>query len=195
MKRLGLIIVIALMLTVGGVYATFNYAQNDVPSVNAMLNKTIAAADTDGEKGTIAIDVETFLFKIDDKGLLAGGPKTLTTGYTSQGNVKVTFTPAQGADEEVVNGGVNLKLEISFANNKYNGTDVFITTTDYTAGGVVLGKGTKNALGVFEYTVNLGQYLAVNEFSLPTLTDYNSFSDFFTHPDNAKVTITVSEVK
>lgn len=189
MKKLGLIILMALVLTVGGVYATFNYAQADVQQT-ATLNKSIAGTNTETPKGEIAIDVEGFGLKIDDT------TRTLKTGLTTQGNVKVTFTPAKGADALVADEGVNLKLEISFTNNTYrqNGVDyeVFKTTTAYGTG-VTLGKGTKNG-DKFEYTVDLGQYLTVNEIPLPTLADYNAFETFFTNPANAVVTITVSEV-
>lgn len=194
MKKLGLIILMALVLTVGGVYATFNYAQAEVDSKTATLEKTLAGAATTTPKGEIAIDVGTFLLKIDDT------TKTLKTGLTTQGNVKVTFTPAKGADGSVATGGVNLKLEISFTNNTYrlNGVDyeVFKTTTpDYNATtGVVLGTGTKNG-DKFEYTVDLSKYLTVSEIPLPTLADYNAFKTFFENPANAVVTVTVSEVK
>lgn len=194
MKKLGLIILMALVLTVGGVYATFNYAHADVKPTTATLNKGIAGTgDTPIAKGTITTNVEGFLLKIDDT------TETLTTGLRTQGNVKVTFTPATGADASVAADGVNLKLEISFSNNTYrlNGVDyeVFKTTAAYNATtGVVLGTGTKNG-DKFEYTVDLGKYLTVSEIPLPTLADYNAFKTFFENPANAVVTITVSEVK
>lgn len=196
MKKLGLIILMALVLTVGGVYATFHYAQADVQQT-ATLNKSLKPADTNTPKGEIKIDVEGFLLTIDDT------TKTRTTGLVAQGTVKVTFTPAQGADALVADEGVNLKLEISFTNNTYsrNGEhyEVFQTTTDYKATtGIVLGKGTKNESGTFEYTVDLSPYFTVSEIPLPTLEDYNAFAGWFSsseEPGNAVVTITVSEVK
>lgn len=195
MKKLGLIILMALVLTVGGVYATFDYAQANVQQT-ATLNKSIAGVDKDTPKGTIKIDVEGFGLTIDDT-----PEKTLTTGLRTQGNVIVTFTPAKGADASVADEGVNLKLEISFTNNIYkqNGVDykVFKTTDAYKeTTGVVLGKGTKKG-DKFEYTVDLGQYLTVSEIPLPTLADYNAFAGWFLRseePRNAVVTITVSEV-
>lgn len=199
MKKLGLIILMALVLTVGGVYATFNYAHATVDSVTTPLNKGIAGTgDKPIPKGTISTNVEGFLLKIDDT------TETLTTGLKTQGTVKVTFTPAKGADASVAADGVNLKLEISFTNNTYrlNGVDyeVFKTTGGYEATtGLVLGTGTKNeANGTFEYTVDLGKYLTVSEIPLPTLADYNAFAGWFLRseePGNAVVTITVSEVE
>lgn len=195
MKRLGLIIAMALVLTVGGVYANFNYAQGDVDTVNAYPDKTIAGTSVDTAKGTIGIDVSGFTIRVDDKGVLEHGEGngTLVTGYKNQGTVQVTFTPAKGADATVTDEGVTLKLTISFSNNKYNGTEIFKTIGGYEETGILLGKGNKNVdTGVFEYDVKLGKYLAVNEISLPTKSDYDNF---LTAYGNAKITVTVSEVK
>lgn len=198
MKKLGLIILMALVLTVGGVYATFNYAREEVASVTTQaLAKGIAKADTTTPKGTIDLDVSQVLLRIDDSN------KNHKTGLEIGNSViTVTFTPSEKAEPLVAADGVNLKLEISFANNTYtlNGVDyeVFKTTTpDYNATtGVVLGKGTKNVdSGKFEYTVDLSKYLTVSAIPLPTLADYEHFERFFTAAGNAVVTITVSEVK
>lgn len=55
MKKLGTIICIALMLTVGGVYATFNYAQTTAGSVEETVGHTIEGAVTNTAKGTIGL--------------------------------------------------------------------------------------------------------------------------------------------
>ncbi len=197
MKKLGLIILMALVLTVGGVYATFDYARATVDSVTTQaLDKSIAGAKEDTPKGTIAIDVSKVLLHINDT------KKNHKTGLEiGNSEIQVTFTPAANAEPLVVDEGVNLKLEISFTNNKYklNGVDhdVFQTKGYDTTTGIVLGKGTKNVgSGKFEYTVDLSQYLTVNEIPLPTLSDYNAFAGWFLsseQPGNAVVTITVSE--
>ena len=196
MKKLGLIILMALVLTVGGVYATFNYAREEVASVTTQaLAKGIAKADTTTPKGTIDLDVSQVLLRIDDSN------KNHKTGLEIGNSViTVTFTPSEKAEPLVAADGVNLKLEISFANNTYtlNGVDyaVFKTKGYDTTTGIVLGKGTKNVVsGKFEYTVDLSQYLTVSEIPLPTLADYEHFERFFTAAGNAVVTITVSEVK
>lgn len=192
MKKLGLIILMALVLTVGGVYATFDYARATVDSVTTQaLDKSIAGATEDTKKGTIALDVSQVLLRIDDTGSHKTG---LEIGNSV---ITVTFTPSEKAEPLVVNEGINMKLEISFANNTFdlNGDhhDVFKTTTAYGTG-VALGTGTKNG-DKFECTVDLSQYLTVSEIPLPTLADYNAFKTFFMAAGNAVVTIKVSEVK
>lgn len=197
MKKLGLIILMALVLTVGGVYATFDYARATVDSVTTQaLDKSIAGATEDTKKGTIALDVSQVMLRIDDTGSHKTG---LEIGNSV---ITVTFTPAANAEPLVVDEGINMKLEISFANNTFdlNGDhhDVFKTTTAYGTG-VTLAADSKAKKGdKFEYTVDLSKYLTVSEIPLPTLEDYNAFARWFSSsevPGNAVVTVTVSEVK
>lgn len=188
MKKLGLIILMALVLTVGGVYATFDYAQKEVALVTQDLTTSIAGKDTETRKGTISVETN-FKIRIDDT------TGTLKTGYTTEGNTTITFTPAtKGVDDDVVNNGVNLKFVLNInGTNEYNGTPIFKTKQPaYTAGGVELGKGTKNNVsGAFEYTVDLSKYLEVSEISLPTEAAYDAFLAVF---ETIRITITVSEV-
>lgn len=186
MKRFGLIIAMALVLTVGGVYATFNYATNTVLPVTSDLTTSIAGKDTETPKGTISVETN-FIIKIDAK------TGTLTTGYTTDGTTTIKFTPsAKGVDDDVVNNGVNLKFVLNITGtNSYNGTPIFKTTSAYNESGVGLGKGTKNTVsGEFEYTVDLSQYLEVSEIDLPTAAAYDAFYSVF---ETIRITITVSE--
>lgn len=201
MKKLGLIILMALVLTVGGVYATFNYARKEVESASETLNsKVLAGVDTETPKGTISIDVSKVVLRIDD---FTSSHKTGLQIQNSE--IKVTFTPAKDAEPLVAEEGIDLKLEISFTRNtlKLNGVDhaIFKTTTAYDTGVTLVAKdatkvATQNG-NKFEFTVDLSQYLTVSEIPLPTLADYNTFAGFFNNdtPENAVVTITVSEVK
>ncbi len=187
MKKLGLIILMALVLTVGGVYATFDYAQKEVEHVTQDLTTSIAGKDVETRKGRISVETN-FKIRIDD---ISG---MLKTGYTTEGNTTITFMPAiKGVDDDVVNNGVNLKFVLNITGtNEYNGTPIFKTKQPaYTAGGVILGNGTKNASGKFEYSVDLSQYLEVSEISLPTEAAYDAFLAVF---ETIRITITVSEV-
>ncbi len=195
MKKLGLIILMALVLTVGGVYATFDYARATVDSVTTQaLDKGIAGAKEDTQKGTIALDVSQVLLNINDT------KKNHKTGLEiGNSEITVTFTPAANAEPLVVDEGINMKLEISFANNTFdlNGEtyNVFKTTAAYDKGVTITADPKAKKGDKFEYTVDLSQYLTVSEIPLPTLSDYNVFKTFFLNSANAVVTITVNEVK
>lgn len=181
MRRIGIVIILALVLTVGSVYATFSYAQGEVAQKTSSISTNVADKVVTTEKGTITID-NSFAISVDDTS------GALKTSYTTSGTTKVTFTAATGADDDVKNNGIKLKLTITFGGtNKYNGTDIFTTKAAYTAGGVVLNGGNK-VLG--EITINLADYLAVSEISLPTAAEYDLYKSAF---DATTITITVSE--
>lgn len=186
MKRLGIIVFMALVLTVGGVYATFNYAQNDATPASQTLTKGLEEAALTNAKGTIEITKNDFNITVDD---LDGNLTTkYTASYTSGGTSKVTFTPAQGADAEVTTNGIKLKLVIEFVgSNNYKGTAIFKHKAAYTPGGVVLNGGVK-VIG--ETTFNLADYIDVNEISLPTHAEYQAYKTEF---DATTIKITISE--
>jgi len=186
MKRLGIIVFMALVLTVGGVYATFHYAQHDATPASATLTPHIEDAVLTTAKGTITITKNDFAITVNDR------DDNLTTKYTTTGETKVKFTPApQGADADVVANGIKLKLVIEFEGpNKYNGTDIFTLKSAYTAtpGGVVLNNG--NKVLTTEITVNLADYIDVSVISLPTYAEYTAYKAQF---DVTKIKITISE--
>lgn len=184
MKRLGIIVFMALVLTVGGVYATFNYAQNDATPASQTLTPHLEDAVLTTPKGTIAITQNDFAITVDD---LDGN---LTTKYTATGETKVNFTPAaQGADATVAANGIKLKLVIEFVgSNTYNTTPIFKHKAAYTMGGVVLNGG--NVVSTTEITFNLADYIDVNVISLPTYADYVAYKTEF---DATTIKITISE--
>lgn len=191
MKRLGIIVFMALVLTVGGVYATFNYAQNDVIPASQTLTPNIEDAVLTTPKGTIDITKNDFVLTVDD---LDGNLKTKYTATyaTTPAHSKVTFTPAQGADATVTANGIKLKLVIEFVvaagyTNEYKGTPIFKHKTAYTTGGVVLNSG-NNVLG--ETTFNLADYIDVSEIDLPTYAEYQAYREIF---EKITIKITVSE--
>ncbi len=184
MKKLGLIIMLALVLTVGGVYATFNYAQKEIEPANASLGLTLAGKDTETEKGTIAVDARGYMIRVDDK------DGTLKTKYEHQGSISVTFTPAKGADDDVTQNGIKLKLEITInGNNLYKGTPILKLTDAYTNVGHVELNGGNKVKGTIN-GINLAPYIEVLEYSLPTADDYDAYAAAF---GGVSITITVSE--
>lgn len=185
MKRLAAIMAGALLTTVGGVYAQFTYAQGDVTEQVINAQKKLAEAVGDKtKKGTINV-TGNFLVSIDDTN------NDLKTETAISGNLTISFTPAQGADAEVRDNGIPLKMTIVIGNpNKYDNKALFELTSAYTDGGVALNGGNrvKN-----EITVNLTDYIIwKQEVTLFTLAEYNAFSAAFR---DTTITVTVSEAK
>lgn len=176
LKRIAPLLFLALFLTVGGVYATFNYAQGTVQNAGSALSKEIAQKVVDTPKGEIIVN-STFKITIDDT------TKTLKTAAVYEGEFKVKFTPSTGADATVRDNGIPLKMTITATGNQYDGKAIF----GIPAGEVKL-NGANPVLG--EITVPMQNRITVTEISLPTVADYDAYKAAL---DATTITITISE--
>lgn len=185
MKRLGAIIAIALVLTIGGVYATFNYAQGGAVSLeNETISKELEGMTTTNAKGTITIKSNSFKITIDDLG------GDLHTKGKFEGKTTINFKPATLADADVRANGIKLKLTINVTGNEYDdgGTTykLFNISADALAG-VTLNGGAK-INGDFE--INFADYITVTEIYLSTPEKYTAYSEAF---NATTITFTISE--
>lgn len=190
MKKVSAIIAMATIMTIGGVYATFNYAQGDAASVSDTLSPSIESAVLESNKGKIEIN-SNFTVTIDDLGVINGGTThSYFTGMKTTGTFKVTFTPEIGADADVRDNGIKLSMKLSFTGNKYDNKDIFVTTGLDSDSSVLLNEG-KKVNG--EYVVSLTDYFnANNEIKLSTYAEYQTYK---AELDKTQITIEISEAK
>lgn len=174
----------ALLTTVGGVYAQFTYAQDNVVDQVISAQKNLAeAVGNETKKGTINV-TGNFTVSIDDTN------NDLITETTITDTLKVSFTPAaQGADADVRDHGIKLKMTIVIGGtNEYAGQPLF-ELTSYTASGVLLNGGEK--VKDTAVSVKLTDYIEwKQEFTLSTMAEYNNFKTAF---EGTTITVTVSE--
>ena len=128
-KSISMLIALSLIVTIGGVYATWNYAQGDaettfesLDSVTVITNKVVDAV----AKGDIKIDVSNLLIKIDDNDNNHVGE------LYQEGYVLITFEPSTGADATVVQNGIPLQYTLSCTGTDftYNGEHIFAYDTN-----------------------------------------------------------------
>lgn len=187
MKKLSTIIAMATIMTVGGVYATFNYAQNPAQAATGEISPIISGAVTESSKGKIKIN-STFKVTIDDLGVIAGGTNSYYTGMKTEGTFKVSFTPNAGADADVRDNGIKLNMKLSFTGNKYDEKDIFVTKGLDSNNTVLLNEGNKI---LNEYEIRLTDYFDANEeIQLSTHAEYKAYENQLT---NTKILIEISE--
>ena len=118
MKKLSVIIALAVCLTIGGVYAAWSYSQGTTTAVEITREINMAQVNTDSNKGSISVTPHDVAFLVDDGG-------SYHTVLTGTGYFDITFTPApQGADAETVANGIKMiaTVTVKSANNlTYNG--------------------------------------------------------------------------
>jgi len=172
MKKISLIIALALIISIGGVYATWTYTQSsDVMDVRKGTALNLTEATSIGTYGTYSINTDTLTMDIDPK---AG--TTHTTSLLINGEVVITFTPNTHAPADVKANGVDSTYTFSLSNAdwKYDGqTIVELTHTE--AHDIVW---TKETDGTFTYTFDataLAEHIRLTEFNLDTKAKYDAY--------------------
>ncbi len=193
MKKLSLLVALALLITVGGVYATWIYTENtDVAdeAVNMTLNLTDVAYS--GSYGTYKVDQSSLKLLID--------PKEGTTHITSlviEGSLVVTFTPATYAPAEIKEGGVPSTYSFSLSNQNWTyddgeGEKSIVTLHEESTHNIVWHS---NGDGTFSYTLNaedLAEHIFLTGFELDTKSDYDAFNAALA---NGQIIFSVSDGK
>ena len=136
MKKLTLLIALIVAVTIGGVYATWTYANEnagiDDDSVEILL--TIPDAKTEGSAGTLEVSTNNFGFKISQLGAEADTPtkfhlavlKLVPNTQGAEPEITLTFTPSTGTNIDAKMKGINAYFYFTTSGEmKYEGTDIF----------------------------------------------------------------------
>lgn len=118
-KKLSMLAAMALCVTVGGVYATWIYATDAVPTAYATMSVTLTGTSTGGQAGTLTIAGTNVGLKIDDP--VGGEIHKAELQYDATGKFTITFTPNTNAESDIKD-GVNLEWYLGlYDSNKDNG--------------------------------------------------------------------------
>lgn len=195
MKKLSVLVALALVITIGGVYATWTYTQTtDVAdeAVNMAMNLTDVAYA--GSNGTYHVDQSKLTLAIDPK-----PGTTHTTSLQITGSIVVTFTPATHAPVDVKENGVPSTFSFSLSNNNWTFDD---NAEDNVAARkiVTLSHTDKHDItwtpvgdGSFTFTLGaeeLAEHIVLTEFVLDTKTKYDAFNAALA---NGQIVFTVSD--
>ena len=184
MKKLKFLIVFALILVIGGVYATWTYAGTDTTPGSETISLTLAGKDTSDAKGTITVDTSGLTITIDQK------DDTYAAKIIVEGKITATFTPAT-TDASTANG---ILMEFKLTDNtgswgltEGDKADIFTVTTEAQ---------TINSTAALTVEISADTIAALitPTFALPTAAHYDSFKTYIEGITNPFV-IEVSEVE
>ena len=194
MRRLSTLIAILLIATIGGVYATWNYAQGEVTSKTVYFDDVTKITDkkVNNAKGVIDIIKNDLAITIDD------ADNDHYAEWYLTGSLTIKFTPNQGADETVKLNGIDLQWKLSVSDNwKYSVDNIFTVNTET----VDIDKGALGADGSFSWEVTAEQLADKIRFynvtqgsesalKLDTVSEYEAFKHAL---HSGSIGITVSE--
>lgn len=122
MKKLSVLIALVLCVTIGGVYAAWNYSQGTTASVKVSREINMAQVVTNGIKGTITATPENnFAFLVDD---IANDTPNGDGTYTDEkykavlvgtGDIKINFTANPGADQTTKDNGIKMIATVTLS--------------------------------------------------------------------------------
>ena len=194
MKKLSLLLALLLVITVGGVYATWIYTdKTDVADLAPTVGINLTEATFAGTYGTYEVDTTSLALKVDPK-----PGTTFTTGLVITGDIVIKFKPQTYAPVEVKEEGVPTTFQLSLTNTAWQfddghgkGARDIITIAHPEKHNVTWSAPDQN--GTLTYTISateLASHIGLTEFTLDTKVLYDQFA---TALGNGKIMITVSD--
>ena len=194
MKKLSLLLALLLVITVGGVYATWIYTdKTDVADISPTVDINLTEATFAGTYGTYEVDSTTLSLKVDPK-----PGTTFTTGLVINGAIVIKFKPQTYAPVEIKEEGVPTTVQFSLTNTSWKfddghgeGPRDVITIAQPEKHNVTWSA--PDADGTLTYTISaaeLATHIGLTEFTLDTKILYDQFA---TALGNGKIMITVSD--
>lgn len=177
LNRVSLVIAIAVLLTVGSVYAEWFYAdKTDVADWTSNRLIEITSAEYIANYGRFVVDSTGLETYIDPK----EGTNHITALY-ADGSIVVTFIPSDGAPSDVLENGVlatwafSLSDEPAWVYDNGNG-DQSIGTVDSASNSI---SWTKESDGTFTFEItdqDVLNHIILTEFDLSTMAKYTEYS-------------------
>lgn len=183
MKKLSALIMVLLVVTIGGVYATWSYAEADATTSHQHMSINLETATTTQAEGVISNVINTMNVLIDDP------DNDYTAELSVTGKMGFVFKPNAGASDDVVEDGIAMQWQLEQSNPavQYDGVNIFtitqaspvaLTSTKITAENAAsFDVDLSDHIGGFYVEVtaeNVSAVLNIN-LSLPTYEDYEAF--------------------
>ena len=202
-KKLSMLAALATVVTIGGVYATWTFAEKDAPAASTTVNVAMTGIEGSTEKGTIAVkvmDTNGFSVAIDDSNN-DHYAEILKTGV-----ITVVFTPSATAPLDVQTNGIDIALAISVASRvesggptsiadwTYDGKQIFSVEHDADNPNILRKEEAHYdaSAKTFTWTIEYGDVCIelANQFYIDTLEKYNAMN---TELNKGKFVVTAEE--
>lgn len=177
MKKLSVLIALALVLTIGGAYATWSFVSGDIQDENSSSIISMEETSNAGAIGAYSFE-NTLVFKVDSDG-------SLNTKLVATGSLKIIFTPAASAPDAYKTGATPSTLTISVAGteNKYLDNVLLSEVTDgdknvmtISPSGEYQWTAEGNAFSVTIPATDIAAALNLTSINLPNIDAYNAYA-------------------
>ena len=188
MKKLTALVALILCVTIGGVYATWFYAETTMDKVEHNFKYLgITDMDTSAKTGKISI-TDTMTLKIDDNdGSHIPGWDEDVANTNSGGLIQIRFIPNSGAATTEFN------YVVSVENNTYGSEKIFDVANENAVltGSFTYTAGTTEKIHEIAYAEMIAALTVNDSFELTTEADYLAYK---TALDSVVLKLTITEV-
>ena len=177
MKKLSLLIALCILLTIGGVYATWIYSGNQIDAQTTPFVSKMGGLDHEGNSGSYTFTENSLEFSVEPD----SQDTKITTIAWNNGSITLVFTPKGDINDTMLANALNATLTVELASSsagEYKGETIYtvdpafalvLTDTDWT---------NHNDGQYYTYTITAAEIqdaISIGEFHLPSEDDYNDF--------------------
>ena len=182
MKKISLLVLLCVILTIGGVYAAWIYSGNQIGSQDEQFLNKMGGLDYSGNSGSYTFTDNSLDFAIepnnqDDK---------ITTIVWGHGSMTLVFTPSADINETMLEKALTATITVICSNDtlgEYKGEQIYNLDTDFKIE-LNADSWTKHDnendgfVDYYTYSIDAAKIedaISINQFKLPTEDDYNDF--------------------
>ena len=177
MKKFSILIALCVLLTVGGVYATWIYSGNQIDAQTEPFVSKMGGLDHEGTSGSY-----TFLNNSLDFAVEPDAQDTkITTIAWGAGSMQLVLTPKTDINDAMLQKALNATITVELASStagEYKGETVYTIDPDF-AVTLTAGDWTSHNDGeYYTYTITadtIKDAISIGSFHLPSEDDYTEF--------------------
>lgn len=177
MKKLSLLIALCILLTIGGVYATWIYSGNQIDAQTTPFVSKMGGLDHEGNSGSYTFIENSLEFSVEPD----SQDTKITTIVWNEGTIKLVFTPKGDINDTMLANALNATITVELASStagEYQGSTIYtidpsfavaLTETDWTE---------HNDGEYYTYTITadtIRDAISIGSFHLPSEDDYTEF--------------------
>ena len=177
MKKLSLLIVLCILLTIGGVYATWIYSGNQIDAQTTPFVSKMGGLDHEGNSGSYTFTDNNLEFAVEPD----SQDTKITTIVWNAGSITLVFTPKGDINDAMHAKALNATITVELASSsagEYKGETIYtidssfklsLTEDDWTS---------HNDGEYYTHTITANEIkdaISIGSFHLPNEDDYNDF--------------------
>ena len=177
MKKFSILIALCILLTVGGVYATWIYSGNQIDAQTEPFVSKMGGIDHEGNSGSYSFTENSLDFAVEPD----SQDTKITTIVWGTGSMTLVFTPKGDIADDMLTKALNATITVELASSTagtYNGITVYTITSDFAIELTEADWTSHNSGEYYTYTITSAEVedaISIGAFHLPTQDEYEEF--------------------